>query len=305
MNNYQKGSTELPFAGCAQKIVTMNTNQAQPEQGGTEPSSIEPAKVLVAEEPVAWYLHHAAAASEKNELKAARTEAKGSYMRRFGERCKTARGVREIGDVAERLGLHRNTIYNFERGMALPDAFELEVIAQLYGTSAAYLLEGDHQEKAKGPDAVRKGLEAVQIDGFIYVPLFDINVSAGSGAFNDVEAVTAMRPFDANYIRYELGISHNQIAMTSVVGRSMEPWLRPKDTVLTDLKDREALTEGVHIVRLDGALLVKNLQRLPGKVLRVSSYNQAYEPFDIQGTEDRDRDFQVIGRVRWAGVTFS
>lgn len=259
----------------------------------------------VAEEPVAWYLHHAAAASEKSELKTARTEAKGSYMRRFGERCKTARGAKEIGEVAERLGLHRNTIYNFERGMALPDAFELEVIAQLYGTSAAYLLEGDHQEKAKGPDAVRKGLEAVQIDGFIYVPLFDINVSAGGGAFNDVEAVTAMRPFDTNYIRYELGISHNQIAMTSVVGRSMEPWLRPKDTVLTDLKDREALTEGVHIVRLDGALLVKNLQRLPGKVLRVSSYNQAYEPFDIQGMEDRDRDFQVIGRVRWAGVTFS
>jgi phage repressor protein C with HTH and peptisase S24 domain len=114
-----------------------------------------------------------------------------------------------------------------------------------------------------------------------------------------------MRPFDARFIRYDLGISHNDIAMSMVVGVSMEPWLHSKDAVLTDLQDRDALTEGIHVVRLDGALLVKKLQRLPGKILRVSSYNQAYEPFDIQGHEDPDRDFAVLGRVRWAGVTFN
>lgn len=265
----------------------------------------QPTKPLTVEEPIHWYLHHAAAASDKEAFKLVKNEARASYMRQFGERCKLARGLKEVNDVAQAVGVHRNTIWNIERGESLPDAFELEVLATEYATTVAYLLEGEQHEKAQNLDTVGKSVQAVPVDGFIYVPLFDINVSAGTGAFNDVEAVIAMRPFDKNYIRYDLGIAHNQIAMTSVVGRSMEPWLRPKDTVLTDLKDREALTEGVHIVRLDGALLVKNLQRLPGKVLRVSSYNQAYEPFDIQGTEDRDRDFEVIGRVRWAGVTFS
>lgn len=284
----------------------MNTNQMAPKALASEQACpIDSTQVLVADEPVTWYLHHAAAASEKAELKTVRKEAKSAYMLSFGERCRTARAHREINDVADSVGVHRNTIYNIERGVALPDAFELEVIAQLYGTSSAFLLKGEPHEKAKDMESVPKSVEAVQVDGFIYVPLFDINVSAGPGSFNDIESVITMRPFDSNYIRHDLGISHNNIAMTAVVGRSMEPWLRPKDTVLTDLRDREAMTEGVHIVRLDGALLVKNLQRLPGKVLRVSSFNQAYEPFDIKGSEEGERDFEVIGRVRWAGITFS
>jgi phage repressor protein C with HTH and peptisase S24 domain len=284
----------------------MNTKQAaSPGLVYARPEALTPARAPTAEEPIHWYRHHAATTTDKGAMKVVRTEARAAYMRQFGERCKIARGSREVNDVALAVGVHRNTIWNIERGESLPDAFELEVLAREYGTTALYLLEGAPGGDSGGADTVPKNLEAVQLERFIHVPLFDINVSAGGGAFNDLEAVTAMRPFDANYIRHDLGISHCQIAMTAVVGRSMEPWLRPKDTVLIDLKDREALTEGVHIVRLDGALLVKNLQRLPGKILRVSSYNHDYEPFDIQGNEDRDRDFEVIGRVRWAGVTFS
>lgn len=282
----------------------MDTKNAAPGQpdAGVNHSQNEGSDALAVNEPVAWYLHHAVAAEDRADV---RSKARDNFMRLFAQRCKAARGGREILEVSMRVGVHRNTIWSIERGDTLPDAFLLEVLAREYGTTTAHLLEGEPHEKALPMESVQKSVQAVQVDGFIYVPLFDINVSAGCGAFNDVESVVAMRPFDANYIRYELGISHNHIAMTAVVGRSMEPWLRPKDTVLIDLKDREAMSEGVHIVRLDGALLVKNLQRLPGKVLRVSSYNTAYEPFDIQGHEDRDRDFEVIGRVRWAGVTFN
>lgn len=273
----------------------MNTKETAPMSNGD-------AKPFTVEEPITWYLHHAAAAADKAAVKEVRTSARDEYMRQFGQRFKLARGAMAIDDVANLIGVHRNTIWNIERGESLPDAFELEVIAKAYKTTPGKLLEG---ERSKAPSAtvIEKNVHAVEQDGFIYVPLFDIRVSAGNGAFNDVEAVVAMRPFDASFIRYELGISHNEIAMSGVVGSSMEPWLHSKDTVLTDLRDREAVTEGVHIVRLDGALLVKKLQRLPGKVLRVSSYNPVYEPFDIQGHEDADRDFAVIGRVRWAGVT--
>lgn len=59
-----------------------------------------------------------------------------------------------------------------------------------------------------------------------------------------------------------------------------------------------------YIVRPDGALLVKNRQRLTGKILRVSSHTHNHESFDIQGNKNRDRDFEVTGRVRWAGVPF-
>lgn len=284
----------------------MDTKETAPAHAGlAKPYSVARPSALSVEEPIAWYLHHAAAAADKAGVKSVRSEARAAYMRQFGERCKLARGAKEIADVAATVGVHRNTIWNMERGDSLPDAFELEVLAREYNTTPTYLLEGAPHAKAQPIGRIPKNVQAVQEDGLVYVPLFDMRVSAGNGAFNDVESVIAMRPFDANFIRHDLNIYHNNIAISVVVGASMEPWLHAKDTVLTDLQDTEALTEGIHIVRLDGALLVKKLQRFPRRVLRVSSYNPAYEPFDIHDNEDADRDFSVIGRVRWAGVTFN
>ncbi|UUZ62942.1 helix-turn-helix domain-containing protein [Polaromonas sp. P1-6] len=102
--------------------------------------SFEPASPLSVEEPIAWYLHHAAAAADKAGLKTVRTEARAAFMRQFGQRCKVARGAREINDVAATVGVHRNTIWNIERGDSLPDAFELEVLAKEYNTTPTYLL---------------------------------------------------------------------------------------------------------------------------------------------------------------------
>ncbi len=76
-----------------------------------------------------------------------------------------------------------------------------------------------------------------------------------------------------------------------------------QDTAMVDLRSVEVFTEGVHVIRLDNALLVKKLQRLPGRVLRVSSENTDYAPFEIKGSEESERDFQIIGRVVWGGVT--
>jgi transcriptional regulator with XRE-family HTH domain len=260
---------------------------------------------VIAEEPVAWYLHRAAAAGDKAGIKAMRTEARATFMRQFGLRCRVARGSREINEVAAMVGVHRNTIWNIERGDSLPDAFELEVLAREYRLTPAQLLGREPQNETRAAAAVARDVRAVETGTFVYAPLFDLRSSPGRDVFSDVGSVVAMRPFDAQFIRYELGIDHNDIVMSTVAGTSMEPWLHSKDAVLTDLRDREALTEGVHLIRLDGALLVKKLQRLPGKILRVSSYNPAYEPFDIQGYESTDRDFAVLGRVRWAGVTFN
>lgn len=286
----------------------MSTKEAAlPERDniqGDQPYTFERTPPVKAEEPVAWYLHHAAEAADKTGLKAVRAEARSVFMLQFGQRCRAARGDREINDVAATVGVHRNTIWNVERGDSLPDAFELEVLAKEYNTTPAHLLGGEAKETSRQA-AAPHGVRAVQVDELIYVPLFDLRDQADGAAFNDADSVLAMRPFDAQFIRYDLGIAHDDLAMFGVVGASMEPWLHAKDAVLADLRDRDALTEGVHLIRLDGALLMKKLQRLPGKILRVSSYNPAYEPFDIQGHESADRDFAVLGRVRWAGVTFN
>lgn len=228
-------------------------------------------------------------------------------MATFGQRCRKAREAisMEIGDAAAQMGVHRNTVWNIERGDSLPDAFDLEVMAKLYNTTVQSLLNGG-STVGQAAIGVPNGVRAVHYGGYIYVPEFDVHVSAGNGFFNDVESVTTMRPFDEAYIRGELGIRHDELALIKVVGQSMEPDLRSRDMTLVDLQDREVFTDGIYILRLDGALLIKNVQRLPGRVLRIRSSNPSFEPFDILGgAGDGGRDFEVLGRVRWAGVTFN
>jgi transcriptional regulator with XRE-family HTH domain len=282
------------FVWLASKIVGMNTDKAAPE--GEGPGT---------EEPAAKYLdvlqHGPGGAAEAKEAQKALRHA---YMKAFGQRAKLARGSREVSEVAAAIGVHRNTIWNIERGETLPDVFELQLMAKVYGV-APESLAGECPSGNAGPmPSAPRSVEALELGAYIYVPHFDVSVSAGPGAFHSIERVIAMRPFDAGYIRGDLGIQHHALALCTVIGRSALPELKPRDTVMVDLRDRSVAQEGLHVVRLDDALMLKKLQRLPGKVLRVSSSNQEYEPFEISGFEESQRDFEVIGRVRWSGVTY-
>jgi len=52
---------------------------------------------------------------------------------------------------------------------------------------------------------------------------------------------------------------------------------------------------------MDGALLVKQLQWLPGGVLKVMSRNEAHEAFTLKLIEIGNGDgIAIIGRVVWA-----
>jgi len=246
---------------------------------------------------------HAAEASTAH-VADPRAEERKEFMQRFGARCRSARGKMEVVEAAAAMGVHRNTIRNIETGASLPDVYDLERLARIYGTTSAALLDdGAHSSES---NLVSKSIQAIEIDEFVYIPLFDIKVSAGDGhaLFSDVETVLEMRPFPHTYVRRDLGIWHNELALVTVVGHSMEPDLHSRDVALLDLRDREVQSEGMHAVRLDSALLIKKLQRLPNRTLRVISSNPAYEPFEIQGSDDADRDFEVLGRVRGGVVIF-
>jgi phage repressor protein C with HTH and peptisase S24 domain len=281
--------------------VGMTTNPGEPDEAAEK-------QYLSGNEAVGWWLDCAhTTVHDKKERKRWASE---SFAREFGPRVKAARGNKvSVEELATCLGWHRNSVWNMEKGDSLPDIFELLIISRCVGVPMRDLLTGENSQQpgglARTATLVERHLQAVEVGEFIYVPKFDVMASAGNGAFNDIELVTSMLPFDRGFIRGELGIQHSELAMCTVIGRSGEPDLHSKDTILLDRRDREVLTEGLHMIRMDGALLVKQLQRLPGRVLRVSSRNSDFSSFDIQGHDESDeRDFAVLGRVRWAGVTF-
>jgi len=85
------------------------------------------------------------------------------------------------------------------------------------------------------------------------------------------------------------------LSAIAVAGDSMEPVLREGDEILVDRTPRP-LRDGVHVVRVDGAVLVKRLDTgRPGTIALISD-NHAYRPLDLPAAE-----VEVIGRVVWKG----
>lgn len=185
-----------------------------------------------------------------------------------------------------------------ERGVTLGD-----VIA---GRTAQRLAQGFELMHAsaslKNTSATPPLLPASNADegDYVSIPLYDIQASAGHGALVDAEQVVDFLHFKQDWIRAELRAKPADLYLICVDGESMEPTLRTGDIILIDHRDQGVARDGIYVMRMDGALLVKRLQRKPGGLLRVSSDNQAYEPFDISLGNERD-DLAVVGRVVWSG----
>lgn len=146
-------------------------------------------------------------------------------------------------------------------------------------------------------------------DDYLLIPLYDQAASAGDGALAlDLEQDDGgARPssetrlaFLKAWLRGYKGLHPSKLFLLTVAGDSMEPTLSQGDVVLVDRSTKRVTNDGLYIVRLDGSLLVKRVQALPGGVLKVTSDNSAYEPFTLR-LEDEGRDVAIIGRVVWVG----
>lgn len=127
---------------------------------------------------------------------------------------------------------------------------------------------------------------------FVEVGRLNIEASAGPGAMQvGEEAFDAIR-FSRRWLA-ENGLEGARLAAIRVVGDSMEPLLREGDEVLVDLRPMP-FRDGIHVVRLDDALLVKRVASQGGGRFSLLSHNLAYPPIAVAA-----QDFAIIGKVVW------
>lgn len=127
---------------------------------------------------------------------------------------------------------------------------------------------------------------------WVDVPRLALGASAGPGALPvEEQAVGAFR-FAARWLRQQ-GLDPAMLSAIRVEGDSMESTLRDGDEILVDRSPRP-LRDGIHVVRMGDALLVKRLDlAIPGKIALVSD-NPAYRTIELAPDE-----VEVIGRVVW------
>jgi phage repressor protein C with HTH and peptisase S24 domain len=133
------------------------------------------------------------------------------------------------------------------------------------------------------------------------VPVFRMAVrgSPGSGAPTEPESVQPYFAFDPQWLNSLTGSPASKLSVIRVEGDSMAPTLSAGDDILVDLADGpDQLRDGIYVLRVDGALLVKRLAIHPvGRRVTVQSDNPAYGDLPDCKLDEID----CIGRIVWAG----
>jgi hypothetical protein len=139
---------------------------------------------------------------------------------------------------------------------------------------------------------------AARHPAMLVVPQLAIGASAGPGAAVDGEAVEAGFGFDSRWLR-RLGADPRALSIIAVDGDSMAPTLNDGDDILVDGADAAArLRDGIYVLRMDDALMVKRVARLPvpGRI-SVTSDNDLYPSWPDLAAEA----VALVGRVIWTG----
>jgi len=142
-------------------------------------------------------------------------------------------------------------------------------------------------------------------DEFAHIPLYDVHGSEGPGTIvaEDDEKPVAALDFRKEWIHKELHLSIEGLQLITTTGDSMAPTLNPGDILLVEKYRGQPVTDGIYVIKLDGALLVKRIQHLPGRQLKVTSDNPYCSDFNVT-LDMATTDFEIYGRVVWAGKRF-
>ena len=156
------------------------------------------------------------------------------------------------------------------------------VLARFFGVAEAELRPSQekYDDRAQG--------------NWVDIRRLSIQASAGPGAAVDGEDAIGSFRFSLRWLR-EQGLQAARLSAIAVQGDSMEPALRDGDEILVEQAQRP-LRDGIHVVRVDGVLLVKRLELRRSGHITLLSDNGAYPAIERPA-----REVEVIGRVVWKG----
>jgi phage repressor protein C with HTH and peptisase S24 domain len=135
--------------------------------------------------------------------------------------------------------------------------------------------------------------------GLVSVKRHPVSVSAGPGAVVTEELGKPYFAFDERWLKALTPSQPTQLSIVRVEGDSMAPTLNAGDDILVDLADSgERLRDGIYVLRIDDAVVVKRLALNPtGRRITVQSDNPAYPDWPDCSLGD----IKPIGRVIWSG----
>ncbi|RDE05467.1 S24 family peptidase [Sphingomonas aracearum] len=183
----------------------------------------------------------------------------------------------------------------------------LAALSRLIGRNEAYLQQFVRRgtpRRLADADITRLsryfGVSEAELSGAAVVPplpvvparRLDVAAAAGSGSWVEEERQLGEVQFDRGMLG-QLGVATRRLALVTARGESMLPAIRDGDQVLVDEGDTGVPAAGaVFVLRLDGVVMVKRVQRLGDRLL-LSSDNPDYPAIPARRVEE----VTVLGRA--------
>ncbi|WP_038027151.1 helix-turn-helix transcriptional regulator [Synechococcus sp. PCC 7336] len=214
----------------------------------------------------------------------------GDRLKAFAVRLRQAIGDEAVYAFGKRAGLSDTSLRSYLKGTAVPGIDKAIAIAETAAVSLQWLIAGEGPMQLQGDGAIADS------EDYVCIPLVDAEASAGAGILVREEDITEAIAFERQWLRSKLGASPAGLSLITVNGDSMAPTLVDGDTIFVDRQVSE-LRDGIYVFQMDGDLLVKRLQKLPGSLVSVISDNPKFPPFTID-MNSSDKGLTIIGRYR-------
>jgi phage repressor protein C with HTH and peptisase S24 domain len=207
---------------------------------------------------------------------------KFDLKKEIGDRIRLIRGNQTQEEFAQKLGIHKDQISRYERGVTLPRSEVLEKISE-FGEFMPEAAPGHYFVKEEGqPDSE-----------FVYIPWVSGKMSAGGGLIPD-KTVEFHLAFRRDWITKKGDPSH--MSLIKIKGDSMAPTLLSGDIVLID-HSRQGIDPdgGIYALNMEESIMIKRVQRSPQTAkLKISSDNNYYDSFEMEPDQIR-----VNGKIIW------
>ncbi len=195
-----------------------------------------------------------------------------------------------VSRLARMCGVSEAVVRKWRDGLSEPSRTHLAQVARGAGVSVAWLVTGDGPMQAQPPRALGEP------PGPGYVALR----APGDGTGHEAGDGDALM-FNEDWLRLELGARPQDLRLVRIRSDSMAPTLRSGDIALVDGRSTWPDGEGIYLMRMNGTLLVKRLQALPGGVLKVTSDNPAFDSFRLTRSQVDGKNIAIVGRIAWLG----
>ena len=191
-----------------------------------------------------------------------------------------------IDEFAERIGEKPTRLKDVLREKQRPPLEIIQSIVEKFQVDANWLIgiSGNFHRSGTGSE-----------EEYDYVPMFDVEVSAGSGAAAYGATEPAMHlAFRKDWLKSR-GLFAKDLNCVVARGDSMEPTIGSKDTLLVDTSKTNPRDGQIYVIRSSDMLWVKRIQRqIDGSLLLISD-NDAYPPMSLNLNDHPD--VQVICQV--------